>query len=217
MKPENVKQHIQMLLDGDVALKKDIGRNLINIRGLAKFLIKTNKLDVSLDSVISAIRRYQEHLPKTKEDNQAQQLLREAKMNFKTKMALLTLKRADEVKTALGRPDKIIDYARHDSIRLLEGATTYQLILDRKNLERVSQQFPKRNLLYTDAKVGMIELSYPPNLVTTPGVFSLIIAELAQHNISVATSLIGTQEHILVVSDENVIKSAELIYNLTEH
>ena len=217
MKPENVKEHIQHLLNSDTSLKKDLVRKLINIRGLAKFLIDKHKLDVSIDSVISAIRRYQQHLPKENESNAAKQLLKEVKMSIKTRMVLLTLKRADEVKTALGRPDKVVDYTRHDTMRILEGANTYQLIFDRKNMEKVLQQFPKRNILYTDDKVGMIELTYPPELVKTPGVFSLVISELAQHNISVEASMLGTQEHVLIVGDENVLKASELIYNLTEH
>ena len=215
MKPENVNEFIQHELNKDQSIKKDLKRKVINIRGLANHLKEHHKLETSLDAIISAIRRFSRNLPEEKLQNKTYALLKQAKLTMKTKMALITLKRADEVKTVLGRPDKIVDYQQHDTIRVLEGSKTYQFIIDRKNLENLKQQFPKRNILHENNNVGMIEITYPEDLVKTPGVFSLISQELAQHDISISAALIGTQEHIIVVNDDQVLKAAELIYHLS--
>ena len=60
----------------------------------------------------------------------------------------------------------------------------------------------------------MIEISYPKILKRTPGVFSVIYNELAENNISIVDALISSEEHILLVDEDKLLKAFELIYNL---
>ncbi|MBI2140631.1 hypothetical protein HYU14_06935 [Candidatus Woesearchaeota archaeon] len=214
MGEETIRAVIWNLIDRDIALRKILARGIINIRGLAKSLIKEQKLDASLDSVISAVRRYKEHLPKKAEQLSAYAMLKEAKVSIKTKMAMLLLKRADEVKTSLGRPEKIADYQLHDTIRILEGYNTFTLIVDRKNMDKVKGLFSPKNILSQNNKVGMIEISYPPELEKTPGVFAVISGELGQNDISINAALIAPREHIIIVDEDKLLKAFEVIFGL---
>ena len=54
----NIREFVWRVIDTDISLKKDVSRSVINVRALAKYIINKYKLNVSLDSVISAIRRY---------------------------------------------------------------------------------------------------------------------------------------------------------------
>ncbi|MEK0346490.1 MAG: hypothetical protein QQN65_06625, partial [Nitrosopumilus sp.] len=56
-KIENIREFIWKIIDTDISLKKDLLRGIVNIRSLAKYIIDTQTINVSLDSVISAIRR----------------------------------------------------------------------------------------------------------------------------------------------------------------
>ncbi len=214
MGEDTTRAAIWNLIDRDVALRKSLSKGVVNIRGLAKYFIKEQKLDASLDSVISAIRRYKEHLPKKSENLSAYAMLKEAKVSIKTKMAMLLLKRADDVKTALGRPEKIADYQLHDTIRILEGYTTFTLVFDRKNMDKVKGIFSQKNILSQNNKVGMIEISYPPELEKTPGVFAIISGELGQSDISIVAALIAPREHIIIVDEDKLLKAFEVIFGM---
>ena len=54
----SINQQVWKLISGDVSIQKGLKRDIINIRGLAKFFMKKYGVKASLDSVISAIRRY---------------------------------------------------------------------------------------------------------------------------------------------------------------
>lgn len=209
-----MREFVWKVIDTDIPLKRDLTRGIINIRALAKYILKTQKLDSSLDAVISAIRRYQRSPENKERDSSAYSLLKQAKLSIRAKMASLELKRTDEVKTKLGRPDKIVSYLEHDTVRVFEGSNTVTLIVDRKNIEKMMNSFPKKCLLTVQRKVGMLEIHYPPALARTPGVFSIISGELAQHNISIINALISFDEHILVVEDQKLLKAFELIYSI---
>ncbi|MBL7055645.1 hypothetical protein ISS07_01905 [Candidatus Woesearchaeota archaeon] len=213
-KLDNVHEFVWKVIDTDISLKKDISRDLINIRKLAAFIIKTQKIDASIDSVISSIRRYKSSGIKKDEQKSAYEMLKRAKLSIRTKMISLELKRTDEIKTLLGRPDKLADYHAHDTVRILEGFNTLTIIFDKKNEANILSNFPKKNILHFNKNVGMLEISYPPELEKVPGVFFIIANEIAQNNISMIDALISSSEHILVVQDKDVVKAFDLIYNL---
>ncbi len=183
---------------------------------MANYIIKTQKINASLDAVISAIRRYKLSATKKEDDKSVYNLLKQARINTRTKMASILLKRTDEVKTKLGRPDKIIDYQSHEIIRVIEGKEALTLIFDRKNFEKIISTFPKKAILRTHKEVGMLEIDYPLELEKTPGVFNIISSELAQNNISIIDAVISSNEHIIIVEENNLLKSFELIYNLSK-
>ncbi len=213
-KVSNIREFVWKIIDTDISIKKNLSKGLINMRSLANYIIETQKINASLDSVISAIRRYN-LMPQTKEDSHSvYNVLKQARINTKTKMSSIFLKRTDEVKAKLGRPDKLIDYQSHETIRVLEGSEALTLVIDRKNLDKIQNIFPKRAVLGVNKNVGMVEISYPRLLKRTPGVFSVIYNELAENNISIVDALISSEEHILLVDEDKLLKAFELIYHL---
>ncbi len=212
----SIHSFVWKMIDTDVSLKKELSRDLINVRKLANYIIKTQKIDASLDSVISAIRRYRSSGIKKREEQSAYDILKQAKLSVRTQMVSLELKRTDEVKTQLGRPDKLVEYQEHDTVRVLEGSNTLTLIFDKKNTDKVISQFSKKNILNVIKNVGMLELSYSKDLEKTPGVFFIIANELAQNDISIIDALISASEHIIVVDEKGITRAFDLIYALVK-
>jgi hypothetical protein len=213
-KTENIREFVWKIINTDISLKKDLSRNIINTRALAKHIISSQHLTASTDSVISAIRRYQ-NSPQKKEDNYSIfNLLKQARISIKTKMSGLVLKRTDEVKTVLGRPDKILAYLEHEIIRIIEGKETLILIFDQKNLEKITNLFSKKVIMKINKHIGMIEINYPLSLEKTPGVFNIISSELAENNISIMDAVITSGEHIIIIKEDDLLKGFEVIYNL---
>jgi len=211
---KNIREVVWKLLDTDMAIKKDLSRNIVNVRSLAKYIISSQKLNVSIDAVISAIRRYNLDTKKMDEIHSIHSLLKQAKVAVRTKMSSLLLKRTDFVKTKLGRPDKLMDFQGHDVIRVLEGSNALTIVIDQKNFETIKSIFPKDLILEENRKVGMLEINYPRILKKTPGVFSVIYNELAENDISIIDALISSNEHILIVEEDKLLKAFELVQKL---
>src|SRR3989338_9005865 len=62
MKMQNVNQQVWRILSKNISIQKDLQRGIINIRGLAKMLIKDYHIISSLDSVINSINRFESHI-----------------------------------------------------------------------------------------------------------------------------------------------------------
>ncbi|MBI4452729.1 hypothetical protein HY637_04830 [Candidatus Woesearchaeota archaeon] len=211
---ESIREKAWKFIDTDISIKKGLSRKIINVRSLAKYIIANQKINASLDSVISAIRRYNLDAKKSDEIYSIHSVLKQARVAIRTKMSSLLLKRTDFVKTKLGRPDKLMDFQGHDVIRVLEGSQALTIVIDQKNFEKIKSIFPKDLVLEENRKVGMIEINYPRILKKTPGVFSIIYNELAENGISIIDALISSNEHILIVEEEKLLKAFEIIQKL---
>ena len=213
-KIQNIREFVWKIIDMDISLKKDLLRDVINVRSLAKHILSTQKIDASLDAVISAIRRYDKAPENKGEAYSVYDVLKQARISTRTNMSSLLLKRTDEVKTKLGRPDKLMDFQGHETIRVLEGSQALTLIFDRKNFEKIKSLFTKAVVLEENKNTGMVEITYPRALKKTPGVFLIVFNELAENGISVIDSLMSSTEHIILLEEEKLLKAFELIYNL---
>jgi hypothetical protein len=214
---DNIREKVWNYLDSEISIKKDLSRNIINTRSLANYIISNQKINANVDAVISAIRRYSKD-PETKEETlSVHRTLSQGRISTRTKMSSLLLKRTDAVKTALGRPDRLMEFQGHDVVRVLEGSEALTIVIDQKNLEKVKSIFQKSTILEENKEVGLIEIIYPRILKKTPGVFSVIYNELAESNISIIDALITSNEHILVIEEEKLMKAFDLIYNLCKN
>lgn len=211
---ENIRELVWKYIDMDISLKKGLSRKIINVRSLAKHIIANQKINASIDAVISAIRRYNFNDAKADESHSTHSVLKQARVAIRTKMSSLLLKRTDFVKTKLGRPDKLMDFQGHDVIRVLEGSQALTIVIDQKNLEKIKSIFPKELILEENRKVGMVEINYPRILKKTPGVFSIVYNELAENDISIIDALISSNEHILLIDEDKLLKAFELIQKL---
>src|SRR3989338_4501051 len=95
-KIENIRAFVWKIIDTDIAIRKCLSRGLVNVRSLASYIIHTQNIDASLDSVISAIRRYEKTQAKKGEEiPSAYAMLKQARLSTRTNMSSLLLKRTD--------------------------------------------------------------------------------------------------------------------------
>ena len=213
-KPENIREFIWKIIDTDISLKKDLSRQVINVRSLAKYIIHTYNVDFSFDSVISAIRRYPASIEKKSNKNEVYNLLKQAKIRTITKMASISLKKNEETTLGIGEVLPKVNYEVGEVLRVIEGAKLFKLIIDKKSFDKMHAAFGKKNVLEYDKNIGMIEISYPDVLKKVPGVFSAISTELGSNDISLIDALIISNEHIIIVNENDLLKAFEILYGL---
>lgn len=190
MKPENIREFVWKVIDTDISIKKDLSRGIINIRALANYIISNYKLKVSIDSVISAIRRYNKTPEKQVNVGTVYELLKKAEIRTLTKMACLSLKKNEETTLKLSQILPRVNFEAGETLRILEGAKIFKLLVNQNSYEKMKSFFTKKNIIDSNKKIGMVEMIYPDILKKTPGVFSLISTELAQNDISIIDALI---------------------------
>lgn len=213
-KPENIREFIWKIIDMDHALRKDISRGIINVRALANYIINTYKVKISLDSVISAIRRYNVSDMRKEPSSDVYELIKQAEIKTLTKMASISMKKNEDVTLKLGQILPKINYEAGEILRILEGAKLFKIIINRNSFDKMYELFGRKNIIESNKKIGMIEMIYPDILKKTPGVFSVISTELGQNNISIIDALICSNEHIIIVSEKDLIKGFDVLYNL---
>lgn len=214
MKPENIREFVWKVIDMDISLKKDISRGVVNMRALANYIIDSYKLKVSIDSVVSAIRRYNVIPEKKTNIGTVYELLKKAETRTLTRMASLSLKKNEETTLKLGQLLPKIDFEAGETLRILEGAKQFRIIVNRNSFDKMQEFFGKKNIIGKNKKIGMIEMIYPDILQKTPGVFSVISTELAQNDISIIDALICANEHIIIVSEADLLRAFEVVDNI---
>ena len=213
-KINNIREFVWKVIDTDMAIKKDISRGLLNVRAVANYIINNYKIIASIDSVISAIRRYNVGSIIEKGVVSVYSLLRKAEIRTLTRMASLSLKKNEAVTSRLGQILPGINYEKGDVLRILEGAKLFKIIFDKKSLKKMTDAFKKSDIIDSDNDLSMLELVYPKWLEKTPGVFSTVSNELAQNNISIIDALICANEHIIIVDGKDVLNAFQTLHNL---
>ncbi|MFC1768682.1 hypothetical protein ACFLZX_02865 [Nanoarchaeota archaeon] len=215
-KPSNIRESVWKIIDTDLALKKDISRGLINIRGLANYIKNEHKLNVTLDGIISAIRRYQTLPSKKAEPSKVYSVLKQAKIRSITKIASLSLKKNEDVHQKIGEILPKTNFTAGEILRVLEGSKLFKIIFDQKDFNSMVDIFGKKNIVASNKKLGMIEILYPDILEKTPGVFIVISNEFANHDISIRDALICSNEHVIIVDEDNLLKALEIVFNICQ-
>ncbi|MBU0629231.1 MAG: hypothetical protein KKC75_08650 [Nanoarchaeota archaeon] len=213
-KINNVREFVWKVIDTDIAIRKNISKGLLNVRALANYIITNYKIDSSLDSVISAIRRYNIETTKKNEIPDVYSILRKAEIRTITKMASLSLKKNEEVTKILGKLLPEVNYEGGEVLRILEGSKLFKIIFDKNSFNKRLELFKKSDMLDSNKNISMLEMIYPKELEKIPGVFSVISNELGENGISIIDALICSNEHIVVVSEKDILKAFEILHNL---
>ena len=203
---ESINQQVWKALQTDPAIMRDLERKLVNTRALAKYIINKYDLKVSLDAVISSIRRfplgaYQE------EEKILQHIFTNSVVGTKNNMACITINMApNQAFAKLCMIDMPI-------IRMTTGTEEVKIIAENTHVDEIAKLFKK-----ADVERGLSEISITVSekAVKTKGVLSRITAELALANINVHEMLVCPPEFLIYVSQKDIVKAHERIITLTQ-
>ena len=99
---KNINKEVWRYIDNNMAIRKNLYDDIINVRALAKKIITDAGLTCSLNAVISAIRRYEGSVEGKDKVTGAYKLLRRAKLSTKTKLVSVLFRKDDQIRRKLG-------------------------------------------------------------------------------------------------------------------
>ena len=211
---KNINKEVWRYLDNHLTIKKNLADGLINGRALAKKISADLHTNCSLNSIITAIRRYhidlqeKEHLPKV------YALMKEAKVLVRTKLAALLLKKNESIRKKLAELYQKIDFEGGDTFRIFEVNKYIKIILDEKLLEEAVKVFQKIDIVDSEKHLGELTIIYGTDITKTPGVFAFLSNELAANNVSIVDSTICHSEHLVILRENDLQKGFTVVAGL---
>jgi aspartokinase len=211
---KNTVGEVWKFLDNNPCIKRDLRKGLINSRALAKYIVKTQNMDVTLDAVISAIRRYDVG----KKDDifiTARKLVSQT-LNLSTRSGLaeISLIKDEDVQRSIPGLFDVIEYSRGEVLRVIQANESIKLIVDEKNLENVKTVFPKNKIINVNKNLAEINMHMAPKMIVTYGILAVIANELAINSVNILEVLTCLPEMILFVKEEDILKAYQILYQL---
>jgi hypothetical protein len=202
---ESINQQVWKALQTDPAVMRDMERKLINTRALAKYLITKYELKVSLDAVISSIRRFP--VEKFQEEEKIlQHIFTNSVVGTKNNMACITVNLPPNQAFAK------LCMISLPTMRMTTGTEEVKIIVENGHADEIAKLFKK-----TEVEKGLSEINVTvaEKAIKTKGVMAHIAAELAIANINVHELLVCPPEFLIYVSQKDIVKAHERIIALT--
>jgi aspartokinase len=212
----NIVQSVWKILDNEPSIRREMSRGLINTSALARYLITEKKVDATLDAVIAALRRY--HLDRYDDlFTQASKILSQT-INVSTKSNLVefSLIKDTDVQRCLSELFKTISYIRGDTLRIMQANEAIRLLIDEKNIERVTTLFPKEKIITKETNLAEINIYIHPLTQKTPGILSILANELAMNGINIIDVMTCVPELIFIVKKEDFQKASAVILKICQ-
>jgi len=211
---KNTVGEIWKFLDNNPCIKRDLSKGLINSRALAKYIVKTQNMDATLDAVISAIRRYDVG----KKDDiflNARKLVSQT-LNLSTRSGLaeIALIKDEDVQRSIPGLFDVIQYSRGEVLRIIQATESIKLIVDEKNIENVIAVFPKNKIISVNKNLAEINMHMAPKMIVTYGILAVIANELAINSVNILEVMTCLPEMILFVKEEDILKAYQILYQL---
>src|SRR5207253_7072666 len=137
---------VRKVIESDGAIRSGLSRGLINVRGLAKYVQQQARSDgeeFSLDAMIGSIRRYPINESASSHRNIGGLL---KKLTMKNRIVDVAILNDPEIPAVLGRFAAQVDYGRGETLRIVAGVESIRVVLDEKNLQRLTTIIPKKSV-----------------------------------------------------------------------
>jgi hypothetical protein len=107
----DIVEEIKKTIDARPGTRMDMSHGLINIRALARYIIKEQKINVPIDAVISAIRRYDLDPPMPQVFENARKVVKQAStMSTRNPIGSINVVKDSEIQQLLSQLFSIIHY-----------------------------------------------------------------------------------------------------------
>lgn len=214
---KNIQSAVSRIIDNNIAMRKMLRDDLMNVRALARKLIKDYDLNCSLEAVISAIRRHESTEAEKDYLPTVYKLLNQAKLLTRMKLASILLRKSASTRENLPKLFSVVDFEGGDALRIFEVTKYIKIIVDEKLLPAAKKIFRDSDIVLIENKLSEMAILYDIDITRTPGVFATLSNELAANNISIIDSMICYNEHIIIVAEKDGKFAFDVIFSLLHH
>jgi aspartokinase len=187
---------------------------LINIRALADYIITEEKVDGTIDAVISALRRYEPDGHEEIYANAQKIIGKIISISTRSKIISISLVKDSKIQQLLPQLFSIIHYNRGDVLRIAQADESIKILIDGRNLEKIQKLIPKELIKGVEKNLAEINVHQHPDTIYTPGVIAIISNDLAMNNINIIETVSCFPEWIWIVEEKDLLTTYKVIYQL---
>ena len=210
----NLTQEIWNFLDSEPSIKKELGREVINVMALSKHIMKAKNLECSVDAVISSVRRYISEKKFEASFTKVEDIIKASRISTKTRIALIAMKRESKIIELLPNIFPLIELSRGDVMRLSEGKESIKLLVDEKNLQKILDIFPKDKVMGVTKNLSELSITFGAGSGETVGVLAAITHALAVKNIRIVEIIGCLPEFMIFLDTKDILKAHETLIEL---
>ncbi|MEM3394886.1 MAG: hypothetical protein QW413_01470 [Nitrososphaerota archaeon] len=211
----SISSIVKTLVELDPYILSGLSRGYVNLSALARLLKPTVedmlKRPIKTDAIVTSLKR----LRKSQEELSypVARVVARSRLNIKSDLSRLSIKRT--VKNRQIVRDLTFKYRRR-FFQALEGLSSITLIYDVKYHLSVKRHFLRHSII--DESVGLVALMIvsPIEITSTPGVLSLILAQLSIKGINVEEIISCNTDTIIVVKAEDGGKTFDAVTELIQ-
>ena len=212
----NIAREVQRFLDHDAAIRRDLARGIVNRRALASYVRKHLHTKAGIDAIISAIRRYETEAREEGLFAKAGALIRHAKVSTKTGIAIISLLKDSGVQEVLPRLFSAISYGRGEIIRIIQADESIKVIVDEKNVDKVTGMVNKSSVVSVKNNVAEINMRLTEISGKVPGVLAMLDTELANNSISILETCSCVPEVLWFFEQKDLLNAHKTFMELIE-
>lgn len=208
----NINARVWKLLEEDLTIQKNLQHELINIRGLARYLIQKHQLQSSMDAVISAIRRFESDKEFKDNTQELKDIFSKTTVTTKNNMACLTIKETSFKTITLDfNEGKIL----RDNFRLIKSKELVKLFINQKDVDEKFALFNKKEVVHVEKDLAEIRIQIPMSGAVKKGLLARITHGIYLHDVNIYEILVAVPEILIYVKSNDLVKAHKAVLDLT--
>ena len=208
----NINAQVWKLLEEDLCIQKDLQRDLLNVRGLARFLIEKHNVKASMDAVISAVRRFEND--RTFKDNteDLKKTFSQTIVTTKNNVAAITVKETSFQTVAA---DFVSEKILRENFRLIKSKEYLKVFINQKDIDDKIGLFNKKELVHIEKDLSEIRIQIPMGGAVKKGILAKISHSICLHDVNIYEILVAVPEIMVYVKSKDLVKAHKAILELT--
>jgi hypothetical protein len=204
-------------LDRNTDIKRDIGRGIINLRSLAKFIMQENpSLGLSISGTVIAVRRYTEEKKFQTKHSAMDKIFSNTKLKMSLGKIILHINKTEHSISALMELFKKLNLVGEESVNLVMDKHSFALYFDSEYHDLIRNQFTQDKIITEIDDVGQIIMKFDPAVLETPNVFATILNELGINDINVVDSISKRERFLVFLHEKDLMNACNIVYKYTK-
>jgi len=211
---ESIAERTRVYIDAHPSVKDCISKDLINYSSLARLIMRDLNIS-NEEAVMIACRRYAVKLGRQDHENEILRVLRNSRLELKTKICIVTAKNDW---TVLHRLETIFKKLLNEKsiMQVIQGTQAITIIADEKLKAEVVNSVGPENVVKTRMNLVEISVKSPERISETSGVFAYLANNLADGGINVLESVSVFTDTIFIVDADDMMQAYSILSKCIE-
>lgn len=210
----DVTRAVTRELDSDLTAREMISRGAVNLRALARWMIKENGWIASEEAVVAALRRYPAR-ESASTLGPAREMMRHIRIDTRSRISALTVRTDAHSATVLADLLRAIDAASGQRIRIISGDHGFKVIVDGDRVGALVEALGTARVVESKHNMTELVLQAPARARNMPGILALVTSALALRGISIEDIADGVRQTNIYVAEKNAVAAYETLAALT--